>query len=83
MLLLIWSGCKVCAPHSPPASDVLKCVITLDELIKREVKFVKGWVGSIADVEHVPGTQSQVRTDIIVNASGLGTLLLLAPLTQC
>ncbi|KAG8991436.1 hypothetical protein FRB94_005337 [Tulasnella sp. JGI-2019a] len=43
-----------------------------DELTKRDVKFVKGWVGSVADLEYVPGSNSQVRTDVVVNASGLG-----------
>jgi len=43
-----------------------------NELVARGVKFVKGWVDHIADVEYVPGSTGQLKTDVIVNASGLG-----------
>ncbi|KAG8909804.1 hypothetical protein FRC02_007574 [Tulasnella sp. 418] len=43
-----------------------------EELTKRGVKFVRGHVGSLEDVEYVPGTNGKVLTDIVVNASGLG-----------
>lgn len=44
----------------------------VDHLTLKGVKFVKGWVGSVADVEYIPGSESKVKTDVVVNASGLG-----------
>ncbi|KAG8915244.1 hypothetical protein FRC00_006279 [Tulasnella sp. 408] len=48
------------------------------KLKERGVKFVKGWVNSVADLEYVPTQEREsgmekVKTDVIVNASGLGT----------
>lgn len=43
-----------------------------EQITSRGVKVVEGWVGSFADVEFVPGSENQVKTDVIVNASGLG-----------
>ncbi|KAG8886751.1 hypothetical protein FRB98_001052, partial [Tulasnella sp. 332] len=70
-------------PGSPPTASAFElttltvCVPQYllwlqDEATKRGVKFVKGWVGSVADVEFVPGTENQIRTDVVINASGLG-----------
>ncbi|KAG8969346.1 hypothetical protein FRC05_001085 [Tulasnella sp. 425] len=47
------------------------------ELKGRGVKFVKEWVSSVADLEYVPtegggSDGNKVKTDVIVNASGLG-----------
>ncbi|KAG8894217.1 hypothetical protein FRC01_013111, partial [Tulasnella sp. 417] len=49
------------------------------KLKERGVKFVKGWVKSLADLEYVPARESEesgggekVKADVIVNASGLG-----------
>ncbi|KAG9017510.1 hypothetical protein FRB90_000983 [Tulasnella sp. 427] len=47
-----------------------------DQLKQRGVKFVKGWVSSVADLEYVPtqgrNAPQRLKTDVIVNASGLG-----------
>ncbi|KAG8880123.1 hypothetical protein FRB97_001054 [Tulasnella sp. 331] len=43
-----------------------------DEGAKRCVELVKRWAGGIADVELVPGTQNQIRKDVVLKASGLG-----------
>ncbi|KIO33092.1 hypothetical protein M407DRAFT_241149 [Tulasnella calospora MUT 4182] len=48
------------------------------KLKERGVKFVKGWVSSVADLEYVPTQErresgdEKAKTDVIVNASGLG-----------
>ncbi|KAG9022613.1 hypothetical protein FS837_006268 [Tulasnella sp. UAMH 9824] len=48
------------------------------KLKERGVKFVKGWVNSVADLQYVPAQGggenggAKVKTDVIVDASGLG-----------